>query len=131
MLIRVSLQEDAPIYRQIVNQVKYLIASRQLRADEELPPIRTLASQLQITPNTVVKAYGELESAGLVYKRRGAGTFVADVPSPLTRTEQKRILIERIDALWAEASRLGLPFDDVQELMHKRRKRLEQQSGDA
>ena len=73
----------------------------------------------------------ELESAGLVYKRRGAGTFVADVPSPLTRTEQKRILIERIDALWAEASRLGLPFDDVQELMHKRRKRLEQQSGDA
>ena len=124
MLIRISLQDDAPIYRQIVNQVTYLIASRQLRPDDELPPIRTLASQLKVTPNTVVKAYGELEASSLVYKRRGAGTFVSDTGAALNRTEQKRILSERIDSLLAEAERLGFAFEPLQELIQARRDRM-------
>ena len=85
MHIEISLEDGVPIYRQIVNQVKYLVASGQLIADEELPPIRTLAEQLLVTPNTIVKAYRELEAEGLVYKRRGAGTYVAEVASPLAR----------------------------------------------
>ena len=64
MYIEISLHDGVPIYRQIVIQVKYLIASGQLDAGEEIPPIRTLAEQLLVTPNTVVKAYGELESEG-------------------------------------------------------------------
>lgn len=123
--IEISLQDGVPIYRQIVNQVKYLIASGQLDADEELPPIRALAEQLVVTPNTVVKAYGELESAGLVYKRRGAGTFVADVKSPLARKEQKRILTQRADALLTEASQLKFTFDEVLELLQSRQAALD------
>ena len=120
MHIDISPQDDVPIYRQIVNQVKYLIASGQLGTGEELPPIRTLAEQLLVTPNTVVKAYGELESAGLVYKRHGAGTYVAESKSPLTRKEQRRILTQRTDALLAEARQLNFTFDEVLELLRSR-----------
>ncbi len=124
MHIEISLQDGVPIYRQIANQVKYLIASGQLDAGEELPPIRTLAQQLLVTPNTVVKAYGELESEGVVFKRRGAGTYVADMRSPLARNEQRKILAQRADALLAEASQLNFTFDEVLALLHKRQAAL-------
>lgn len=120
MHIEITLQDGVPIYRQIVSQVKYLIASGRLRTDEELPAIRTLAEWLSITPNTVVKAYGVLEHEGLVYKRRGAGTFVADTGSPLARKEQKRILSQRADKLLADATQLNFSFDEVLELLRKR-----------
>jgi GntR family transcriptional regulator len=123
--IEISLQDGVPIYRQIVNQVKYLIASGRLHAGEELPPIRTLAEQLLVTPNTVVKAYGELETSGLVVKRRGAGTYVADVASPLAKKEQRKILIQRADALLAEARQLKFSYDEVLELLQKRQAELE------
>ena len=125
MHIEISLQDGVPIYRQIVNQVKYLIASGQLAADEELPPIRALAEQLLVTPNTIVKAYGQLESEGVVYKRRGAGTYVAEFQSPLARKEQKRILTQRADALLAEASQLNFTFEEVVDLLHSRQAALD------
>ena len=103
MHIRISLEDGVPIYRQIVNQVKYLVASRQLVAGDEIPPIRTLAEQLRVTPNTVVRAYRELEMEGIVRKRRGAGTYIAESSPSLTRKEQRRILAERADALLTEA----------------------------
>ena len=124
MHIEISLEDGVPIYRQIVNQVKYLVASGQLVADEELPPIRALAERLLVTPNTIVKAYGELESEGLLYKRRGAGTYVAKVASPLARKEQKRILSQRADALLAEAQQLNFTFDEVVALLGKRQTAL-------
>ena len=67
--ITINLTDGVPIYRQIVNQVKYLVASGLLLPGEELPPIRTLALQLKVTPNTIVKAYGELEISGVIQKR--------------------------------------------------------------
>ena len=128
MRIEISLRDGVPIYRQIVNQVKYLIASGQLRVEEELPPIRTLAEQLSVTPNTVVKAYGELESEGLLVKRRGSGTFVAEGESPLARKEQRRILTERADSLLIEASQLDFTFDEVIELLEKRQTALDKRA---
>ena len=62
MDISINLTDGVPIYRQIVSQVKYLVASGLIQPGEELPPIRTLALQLKVTPNTIVKAYGELRS---------------------------------------------------------------------
>jgi GntR family transcriptional regulator len=118
--IEISLQDGVPIYRQIVNQVKYLIASGRLRPGEELPAIRTLAEQLTITPNTVVKAYGELEQEGVLVKRRGAGTYVAETASRLARREQKKILEQRADALLAEADQLNFSFDEVLDIVRAR-----------
>lgn len=124
MHIQISVHDDVPIYRQIVNQVKYLIASGQLVAGAELLPIRVLAEQLLVTPNTIVKAYAELEAEGLVHKRRGAGTYVADASSPLTRREQRRILTQRADALLAEASQLNFSFEEVLDLLRNRQAAL-------
>ena len=76
--IHISSSDGVPIYLQIVNQVKYLVASGRLAAGEELPPIRVLAERLVVNPNTVARAYRELEAAGVVEKRRTAGTFVSE-----------------------------------------------------
>ena len=121
MHIQISLQDGVPIYRQIVSQVKYMVASRQLLPGEELPPIRVLAKQLLVTPNTIVKAYRELEVDGVVYKRRGAGTYVSEFMSPLARKERKKILASRVDALLVEARQMDFSFDDVLDLLRKRR----------
>ncbi len=120
MQIHVSTADGVPIYLQIVNQIKYLVASGRLAPGEELPAIRVLAERLLVNPNTVARAYRELEAVGVVEKRRTAGTFVADQVSPLARRERVKILNERIDALLAEAGQMGIAFDEVVKLMQQR-----------
>ena len=120
MKIHISPNNGVPIYMQIVNQIKYLLASERLVSGDELPPIRVLAEQLIINPNTVARAYRELETAGILIKRRGAGTYVSDQGSPLARKERIRILNEKIDSLLAEALQLDVGVDKVIELIHKR-----------
>ena len=128
MHIHIALDDGVPIYRQIVNQVKYLIAAGQLLAGEELPPIRVLAEQLLVTPNTVVRAYRELEMANVVRKRRGAGTYVSEGGSPLAREEQHRLLARRADQLLVEALQMGFSLDAVIELLNERYAALESEA---
>jgi GntR family transcriptional regulator len=118
--IHISSHDGIPIYLQIVNQVKYLVASSRLEAGEELPPIRTLAEQLLVNPNTVARAYRELELAGVVTKRRTTGTYVSDSASPLARRERLKIITERIDALLAEARQMNVDTDTLIELIQDR-----------
>jgi GntR family transcriptional regulator len=120
MDINLNLSDGVPIYRQIVNQVKYLVASGMLQPGEELPPIRTLALQLKVTPNTIVKAYDELESSGVIHKRRGSGSFVSEARSLLATRERRRIVDQRIDALLAEAHQLNFTSDDVLRIFRER-----------
>jgi GntR family transcriptional regulator len=121
MDITINLTDGVPIYRQIVNQIKYLVASGLLRPGEELPPIRTLALQLKVTPNTIVKAYGELEAAGIVHKRQGAGTYVSEWRPRLANRERQRLIEQRIDALLAEAHQLNFSADDILRMVRERR----------
>jgi GntR family transcriptional regulator len=118
--IQISTTEGVPIYLQIVNQIKYLVASGRLPPGEELPPIRGLAEQLLINPNTVARAYRELEAARIVEKRSTAGTYVSDQKSPLARRERVKIITERIDSLLAEARQLDIPFEDLVKLVQQR-----------
>jgi GntR family transcriptional regulator len=120
MDIHISPHDGVPIYLQIVNQVKYLVASGRLAPGEELPAIRVLAERLMVNPNTVARAYRELELAGVVEKRRTAGTYVSDAGSRLARRERLKIITERIDALLAEARTLGIGADEVIELLRQR-----------
>jgi GntR family transcriptional regulator len=128
MQIHISPHDGVPIYLQIVNQVKYLVAAGRLGPGEELPPIRALAEQLMINPNTVARAYRELEVAGVVEKRRTAGTYVSDGGSPLARRERLRILTERIDALLAESRQMNVATDEVLELIRQRDKLLAEEA---
>lgn len=126
--IYISANDGVPIYLQIVNQIKYLIASGRLAPGEELSPIRVLAQKLLINPNTVARAYRELEAAGIVEKRRTAGTYVTDQKSPLARTERIKIISERLDALLAEARQMDISFDDVIKLAQQRQAALPSES---
>ena len=127
MQIRVSVHEGKPIYRQIVEQVKYILAAGRLKPGDELPGVRVLAQQLLINPNTVQRAYRELENEGLIYKRQGAGTFVSDGGSPLARREQRRILAQRADALVTEAVQMNFSLSDVLRIVEERFERLQQE----
>jgi len=127
--IHISPNDGVPIYQQIVNQVKYLLASGRLSAGEELPPIRVLAEKLIVNPNTVARAYRELETAGLVEKRRTAGTYVSNAGSPLALVERVKILSERVDGLLAEARQLGIGVDEVVELIVRRDQAMQRPEG--
>jgi GntR family transcriptional regulator len=118
--IHIATTDGVPIYVQIVNQIKYLVASGRLSPGDELPAIRVLAEQLIINPNTVARAYRELELAGIVEKRRTAGTYVSDQGSPLARRERVKILTQRIDALLAEAQQMDFSFEDLVKLLEQR-----------
>jgi GntR family transcriptional regulator len=119
--LHISTTDGVPIYLQIVNQIKYLAASGRLSPGEELPAIRVLAERLLVNPNTVARAYRELEAAGIVEKRRTAGTYVSDQGSPLARRERMKILTERVDSLLAEANQMDIAWDDVLKLIEQRR----------
>jgi GntR family transcriptional regulator len=131
MQIHITTADGVPIYLQIANQVKYLVSSGRLIAGEELPPIRTLAEKLVVNPNTVARAYRELESAGIVEKRRTAGTYVSDQGSPLARRERLKILTERVDALLAEAQQMDIAFDDVVKLIERRHTNMSSMSNES
>ena len=120
MQIHITASDGVPIYMQVVNQIKYLVAAGRLVAGEELPPIRTLAEKLVVNPNTIARAYRELEIAGIVEKRRTAGTYVSDQGSPLARRERMKILTDRIDQLLAEAKQMDVSIDDVLTLVQQR-----------
>ena len=131
MDISINLSDGVPIYRQIVNQVKYLVASGLLQPGEELPPIRTLALQLKVTPNTIVKAYGDLEIAGVIHKRRGSGTFVSESrPQQVALRERRRVLEQRIDALLAEAHQLNFSREEVLRMVRERRAAMDEISAE-
>ena len=120
MQIHITTSDGVPIYMQVLNQIKYLVAAGRLKAGEELPPIRTLAEKLVVNPNTIARAYRELEMAGIVEKRRTAGTYVTDQGSPLARRERTKILTDRMDQLLAEAVQMDVSLEDVTKLMQQR-----------
>ena len=122
MHIHISTQDGMPIYQQIVRQVKNLIASGVLESGGELPSIRILAEQLLVNPNTVARAYRELEAKGFVEKRSTAGTFVTAGPSPLARPEKLSLLLDRIDGLLSESHQMHVPIEDLVDMVCQRAK---------
>src|SRR5690349_17944251 len=124
MLIHLSHKNGIPLYLQIVSQIKYLVASGRLRATDEVPPIRSLAEELLINPNTVARAYRELEQAGILIKKQGSGTFVSDTGTPLAWIERIKLLTDRIDGLLAEAHQLDVPTEQVLALIKERDRKL-------
>jgi GntR family transcriptional regulator len=113
------------VYRQIVNQVKYLIASGRLQAGQELPPIRSLAERLVLNPNTVVHAYAELAREGVVVSRHGSGTYVAGAAGRRSAKAAAQALAPKADSLLTDAAHLGVPLDDVLQLVRDRHELLQ------
>ena len=125
--LTINQDDGVPLYLQLVQQIKRLIAMGFLRPDNELPPVRALAQQLVLNPNTVVRAYRELEVAGLIYKRRGAGTYVSSNSTPFTEDECRRLLAQRADALVIEGGNLGYNLDRLTDLLRERHEDMQRQ----
>ncbi|MDQ7050168.1 MAG: GntR family transcriptional regulator [Enterobacterales bacterium] len=119
MDIHLVQADGVPVYQQIIRQVKHLISSNRLKVDQELPAIRVLAEQLLVNPNTVARAYRELEVANWIYKRRGAGTFVSGEASPLSKLEQNKIIDEKLSALITEARQMNIPTERLVERLNQ------------
>jgi GntR family transcriptional regulator len=110
--------EHVPIYLQLVHQFRHLITSRQIDADDRLPSVRELATQLGINSGTVALAYRTLQQEGLIESRRGLGTFVAPVPDEATRFNRRQALLTgHLDRLIGHAHALGFDTSMVKQYL--------------
>ena len=125
MRIHILSNDGVPIYLQIVQQVRRQIAAGELAEGEELPSIRALAERLVVNPNTVARAYRDLEAAGVVTTSRGLGTYVSVGGDQLKNDEIKSVLGERIDALVLESIQMGVALPDLLKLVKERAKAFE------
>jgi|SRR4051812_6563338 GntR family transcriptional regulator len=116
MRFHVRAESGEPIWLQLERQIKHAVATGALPHGTQLPSVRQLASELVINPNTVVRAYRELEHAGLLEGVQGRGWFVTYGASRLRDDERRRRLEAFIDQLWAEGRALGYETEELADL---------------
>ena len=110
---KLDLSAGVPYYRQIIDQIRFAIGSGQLSIGEQLPTVRALAVQLAINPNTVTKAYKELEIQNVLDAQQGTGTFVGDAKIELSKTERSRKLKSICQQYLSMASAYGFTTEEV------------------
>ncbi|MBR4669976.1 MAG: GntR family transcriptional regulator [Butyrivibrio sp.] len=107
----IDYQDSRPIYEQIAESFKMQILKGILQADDQMPSVRSLAMELSTNPNTVQKAYTELEREGFIYTVKGRGNFVKG--DALLKDNKKVELIQEIAGLFKEAEEIGITFDEI------------------
>src|SRR5438034_9893573 len=116
---RLDLHTGVPVYRQIIDQVRGAIASGSLVAGDQLPTVRQLAVDLAINPNTVVRAYRELELGGLLETHEGTGTFISAQKLRGGEAERQRQLAQIVGDCVARAGAAGFAVEDLIEQLHE------------
>ena len=122
MEFEIDVRSGVPLYRQIIEQVKFAIARGRLRAGDQLPTVRQLSVDPSINPNTVIRAYRELEIERVLETHQGSGTFVGDHKPEIDRLERQRMLDQILTDLLARASTYGFTLEEVAEGLHRRKK---------
>ncbi|HPA48032.1 MAG TPA: GntR family transcriptional regulator [bacterium] len=117
----IDTRSGVPFYRQIIEQVKFAIARGDLGPGDRLPTVRQLAVDLSINPNTVVRAYRELEIEGVLDTQQGSGTFVGHHRPDIDRLERERMLAQILTDMLARASAYGFTLDDVLEGLRRQK----------
>jgi GntR family transcriptional regulator len=107
------LHTGVPVYRQLIDQVRAGIASGTLGAGDQLPTVRQLAVDLEINPNTVMRAYRELELGGLLETHQGTGTFISDKKMEKKTAERERQLTQMAGEFAARAGAAGFTVEEV------------------
>jgi GntR family transcriptional regulator len=113
MEFAIDPKSGVPFYRQVIEQVKFAIARGDLKSGDRLPTMRQLAVDLSINPNTVVRAYREMEIEGVLDTHQGSGTFVSRHKPEVDALERRRMLDQILTELLARASDYGLTLDEV------------------
>ncbi|MHC4064652.1 MAG: GntR family transcriptional regulator [Planctomycetota bacterium] len=106
-------QSGVPFYRQIIDQIQFAIADGRLGCGDRLPTVRQLAVDLKINPNTVARAYQELEIKGVVSTQMGTGTFIGDEKIEISELERQRMLDQISTELLSRAASYGLTLSEV------------------
>jgi GntR family transcriptional regulator len=118
-MLRINESSTIPIYLQIVEEIRLMILGKTFATDDRLPSIRQIAADLKVNPNTVAKAFQELENRGLIYFRRGQGAFVAKI----SEEDQKMRIIEDLNRKFGQviksAMEMGLGHDEIKKLFEK------------
>lgn len=117
-LIYVDLRSRRPIFEQIVDSVRDLVIRGLMQPDEHLPSVRALAAELAVNPNTIQKAYGELERQGVIYASAGRGNFISPDISRLTDTHREELISAIVESIHA-AVEYGVPRITVEETVEK------------
>ncbi|HET7275127.1 MAG TPA: GntR family transcriptional regulator [Longimicrobiaceae bacterium] len=117
MLISISASDARPIYVQIMDEVRRARVLGTIEPDDPLPSVRQLATELRVNPNTVQQAYRELEREGIVFVRRGQGTFIADSS---VNGAQRRLLARGVaERALVDAHRNGVGLDELIAMLHE------------
>jgi GntR family transcriptional regulator len=117
---RLDLQSGVPVYRQIIDQVMAGMAAETLEGGHQLPTVRQVAVDLSINPNTVARAYRELEIRGMLETQQGTGTFVSHQKVKRDDVERQRQLTQLVGELVARAGAAGFTIDDLLEQLRER-----------
>lgn len=114
MFRQIDSRSPIPLYVQIADRIRIAVATSELVPGTALPSVRQLASQLRVNPATVVQAYRELEQAGVVERRQGAGTFVRELAEPKRDAERQREARRLVRHLIQDATALGVTRQDLE-----------------
>lgn len=120
MLPRIDPTKSDPIYAQLMGEIKYFVATGMIAAAEALPSVREMALKLRINPNTVARAYRELEREGVVVTMRGKGVFIADAPRSGDKKPAMAEIRRALEGVLVEAFHMGISAEHVRELLDGR-----------
>lgn len=121
MKIQIDTKSGVPYYRQIIEQIKVAVAHGRLTSGDRLPTVRQLAVDLAVNPNTVVRAYRELEIERVIETQQGSGTFVGKKRPEIDELERRRMLDQILTELLARASSYGFSPEDIFEGLRQRK----------
>ena len=127
--LRIDPSDATPIWSQIEEGLRRMVAAGALRPGAPVPSVRDLARDLRINPATVAKAYQRLTDAGILMVRRGDGTYVADAPPPTTRAERTRTLREAATRYASLAATLGVTTEEAAVALAAAWRSLDQKKG--
>jgi GntR family transcriptional regulator len=116
---RLDTHSGVPVYRQLIDQVQAAMATGALQVGDQLPTIRLVAVELSINPNTVTRAYREMEIRGLVDSQQGMGTFIANRQIDTSRKEQNRQLAQLVAEFVSRAGSIGCTVGDLMEALQQ------------
>ena len=126
MFINIDPSSGLPIYIQIAQQIKTAVAMGRLQPEDPLPSVRQLAVELAVNPNTVARAYLDLEIEGVIYKRQGAGTFVSSQGVEMSKGERRRVLNELLEKALVEGVNLGLSERELRDAFERLLEKIQQ-----
>lgn len=117
MNLKIDLSSGLPIYLQLIEQIKHYIAIGVLNSEDQLPSVRKLSADLRINPNTIAKAFNIMENEGIVYTRRGEGTFISAGANEGAKESKMDILKSQIEQMVNTANMLNIQKEQVQKMI--------------